>query len=289
MSIKLEMMRVFLETAQQGTLAGAAARLRRTPSAVSMTLGQLETEIGAPLFQTDRKSRLTPLGHLVLEESQRATEAFDRSVDAIRRHAMSTAGIVRIAAVPSATVTLLPDAIEGFRAQFPQVRIEISDVDSATVRRRIGRDEADIGIVSALPGDPPEGVRIQTDDLGIVCAEGGPVHVAHLKTSGKSDWGLLGLEPLITNPLCALVDDPAIAGLCLSSTLEARNTTAILSFVRRGFGASILPYEAVRNQPDGVEFFVPAAAICQRQLRGIRSQNSPLSGPARAFLSLLCG
>jgi len=116
MSIKLEMLRTFSVTAAQGTLAVAAAVLGRTPSAVSMMLAQFEEEVGCPLFKTDRKSRLTPLGQLVLLESQRATDVFDKSANAIRRHAMSTTGIVRIAAVPSATVALLPDVIEAFRA-----------------------------------------------------------------------------------------------------------------------------------------------------------------------------
>ena len=76
MAIKLEMLRVFRTVAEQGTLTGASAVFGRTPSAVSMMLKQLEDHIGAPLFETDRKNRLTPLGQLVLEESSRATDAF---------------------------------------------------------------------------------------------------------------------------------------------------------------------------------------------------------------------
>ncbi|WP_425041121.1 LysR family transcriptional regulator [Primorskyibacter sp. S187A] len=287
MSIKLEMLRTFAIVAAQGTLSGAAHKLGRTPSAVSMMLSQLEQEVGAPLFETDRKSRLTPLGQLVLEEAQRASDVFDRSVAAIRRHAMSTAGIVRIAAVPSATVALLPDVIETFRARHPDARIEISDVDSATVRARIQHDEADIGIVSAQPEEALEGTRILVDDLGIVCAESGPIHRAHLDNTGASDWDLLALEPLIANPLCALVDAPIVEKLSLASTLEARNTTAILSFVRRGFGASILPFDAVRSQPDGVEFFVPTRAASQRELRKIAQDQTALRGAVLEFWRLL--
>ena len=289
MTIKLEMLRTFRIVAEKGTLSGAAQALGRTPSAVSMALTQLEEMIGAPLFETDRKSRLTPLGQLVLEESRRATDVFDKSAEAIRRHAVSSVGIVRIAAVPSATVTLLPKVIEAFRATHPFVRIEISDVDSAAVRRRVQRDEADIGIVSARPGDDMEGELILSDDLGIVCAEGGPVHQAHLATDGHSDWSLLAHELLIANPLCHLVDDPVIRTLLAGSTLEARNTTAILSFVRRGLGASILPFDAVRNQPDGVEFFVPSTRVSRRELRKIRQDKERTSAPNADFWELLKG
>ncbi|WP_193142392.1 MULTISPECIES: LysR family transcriptional regulator [unclassified Meridianimarinicoccus] len=287
MNIKLEMLRTFCVVAEKGTLSGAAKALGRTPSAISMVLTQLEEHVGAPLFETDRKSRLTPLGQLVLEESRRATDVFDRSIKAIGRHAVSSVGIVRIAAVPSATVALLPKVIEMFRETHPDVRIEISDVDSAAVRRRVQRDEADIGIVSARPDDTVEGEPILCDDLGIVCAEGGPVHKAHLAAKGHSDWSLLTHEPLIANPLCNLVDDPLIPLLLAGSTLEARNTTAILSFVRRGLGASILPYDAVRNQPDGVEFFVPSTRVNSRELRKIKQDKDRTSAPITVFWALL--
>ena len=287
MSLKLEMLRVFRQVAEKGTLALAADALGRTPSAVSMMLAQLEAQIGAPLFETERKNRLTPLGQLVLDESRRATDVFDRSVEAISRHALSTGGIVRIAAVPSATVSVLPGVLTSFRAAWPDVRVEISDVDSAAVRRRVQRDEADIGILSARVGDPPEGELILCDDLGIVCCEGGAIHRAHLAQGSTSSWGLMAHEPLIANPLCLLVDDPDIRKLLAVSNLAARNTTAILSFVRCGLGASILPYDAIAGQPEGVEFFVPSHPITRRELRKVRQEGVRPSQPLTAFWSLL--
>jgi DNA-binding transcriptional LysR family regulator len=289
MSVKLEMLRVFRTVAEKGTLALAADALGRTPSAVSMMLAQLEAQIGAPLFETDRKNRLTPLGQLVLDESCRATDVFDRSVKAISRHALSTGGIVRIAAVPSATVSVLPGVLTAFRAAWPDVRVEISDVDSAAVRRRVQRDEADIGILSARPGNRAEGELILSDDLGIVCREGGAIHRVHLAQGGTSSWDVMVHEPLIANPLCLLVDDPGIRALLAASNLAARNTTAILSFVRSGLGASILPYDAIAGQPEGVEFFVPSRPIARRELRKVRQEGGRPNPPLEAFWALLDG
>lgn len=70
---------------------------------------------------------------LILAEAIRATDVFATSTEAIRRLTTSFAGTVRIAAVPSVTATLLPAAIAAFRASHPDVRLEISDPDSATV------------------------------------------------------------------------------------------------------------------------------------------------------------
>ena len=286
MAIKLEMLRTFRIVAEQGSLTAAAALLARTASAVSMTLAQLEEHIGAPLFETDRKNRLTPLGQLVLEESSRATDAFARSVEAIGRHAISTAGTVRIAAVPSAAITVLPEVIAAFRRNRPDVRLEISDVDSATVRRRVKLDAADIGILSATTDDPAGGNVILEDDLPIVCRKDGPIARAAADNPALS-WKLLEREPIIANPLCHLVDHACVHRLLEACNLEARNTTALLSFVRTGLGATILPRGALQHQPDELAFLMPADPTTQRQLRKIRSEDRHLGPAAMAFWDAL--
>lgn len=283
MAITLGMLRVFRTVADQGSLAAAATVLGRTPSALSMTLAQFEAEIGAPLFETDRKNRLTPLGLMVLEECQRATDAFERAADAIRRHAHSGAGLVRVAAVPSATVTLLPGAIARFRQRHPDVRLEISDLDSASVQRRIKRDEADIGILSVGAANPAAGAVILRDELGIVCSATGPIAARRHAPS----WDLLTLEPLIANPLCDLVDNDSVRALLREGRLEARNTTALLSFVRSGLGATILPASALEDRAEGIAFVVPADPPAFRELRKIRPETHRLSPAGEAFWETL--
>ncbi|GMG81461.1 hypothetical protein LNKW23_06740 [Paralimibaculum aggregatum] len=285
MAIKLEMLRTFRVVAEQGALAAAAERLGRTPSAVSMTLAQLEDHIGAPLFETDRKNRLTPLGQRVLEESSRATDAFDHSLAAIGRHAVSTAGTVRIAVVPSATITILPGIIAAYRLVRPDVRLEISDVDSAAVRRRIKTDAADIGIVSDAAGDASDGNVIFEDDLGILCHRDGAIFAA--AAAGGPSWTLLEREPIIANPLCRLVDHPCIPPLLEGCNLEARNTTALLSFVRAGLGATVLPRSAVQHLSQEVAFVMPADPLTRRQLRRIRDESRHLGPAAEAFWASL--
>lgn len=286
MTIKLEMLRVFRTVAEKGSLAGAAEVLGRTPSAISMTLAQLEAEIGAPLFEADRKNKLSPLGLLVLNESSRATDSFTRSIDAIRRHAASLAGTVRIAAVPSAVSTVLPPVIARFRAERPDVRLEISDIDSERVRRRVRLDEADIGIISAASQDGADGVAILQDDLGIVCRADGAI-AARAATAEAPSWTWLELEDLIANPLCALVADEAVARAVDACNLEARNTTALLSFVRAGLGATILPESAIDSTQDDLAFVVPADPRTRRELRKIARAERRFSPAVARFWDAL--
>jgi DNA-binding transcriptional LysR family regulator len=286
-AIKLDMLRVFRTVAEQGTLNGAADILGRTPSAISMMLAQLESELGAPLFETERKNRLSQLGELVLDESVRATDTFARSADAIRRHVTSAAGTVRIAAVPSATVTLLPAAIAAFRRNRPQVRLEISDVDSASVRRRIRFHEADIGIVTGTERDGTDGTRILRDRLSIVHHEGGAIAKRVQADGERLSWALLDLEPMISNPLCGLVAHASVAAKIEDCQLEARNTTALLTFVREGLGATILPESVMAIRPPGVVFTTPEDPVSLRELQMIKNPDRRLSPVAEAFWRIL--
>lgn len=292
MAIKLDMLRVFQIVAEQGTLSQAAAILGRTPSAVSMVLSQLEDHVGAPLFEAERKNRLTPLGLMVLEESGRATDVFDRSVEAIRRHALSTEGTVRIASVPSATVTLLPRVIAEYRRKRPQVRLEISDVDSPAVLRRLQRDEADIGIVSADADSATAAAEIMQDTLGIICHPDGAIAAAMRQSAHSSTptgWNLLALEPLLANPLCSLVKDQTVDELVERATLTARNTTTLLALIRRGLGATVLPSSVLTGETSDLLFIKPDAAERRRSLLVRTNPRRQLSPAALAFRNSLFG
>lgn len=287
MRIKLEMLRVFQKVAEKGSLAAAADSLNRTPAAISMTLSQLTDTVGAPLFETDRKNRLTPLGRLVLLECHRATDTFDRCTDAIQRHVRSTAGTVRIAAVPSAAVSLLPAAIAGFRTLRADVRLEISDVDSAAVRRRIQTDEADIGIISATPSEEHEEDVILRDSLGIVFSQTGAIARALQDPDTQPGWELLALEPLIANPLCQMITHPEVESQLASCTLQARSTTALLAYVQNGLGATVLPFNAITRGMTNVAFVQPKNPAVHRVLQKIRREDRPLAPVAEEFWNVL--
>ena len=272
MNVSLDMMRAFRAVARSGGLKGAGESLGRTPSAVSMALAKLEAEIGGALFETERKSRLTPLGRLVLEESERATDAFTRAKDAIRRHARSTAGTVRIAAVPSAAITILPGIVRAFRSSHPDVRLEIGDAGSAEVRRRVEGDEADIGILSAAPGEAGgDDALLLRDEVGIVCRRDGAV--ANASKRDRASWDMLALEPLIANPLASLLDHPAAEGIA-DAALDVRNVSTLLAFVRAGLGISILP-RTVLAGADDLAFIRPNDPPAFRELRRIARADLP--------------
>lgn len=148
MSIKIEMLRCFRAVAEHGSLAEAAASLGRTPSAVSMMLKQFEEHVGAPLFETARKSRLTPIGQMILAVARRELEHFERTVSVIEGLSRADLGFVRVATTPSVAQSVLPPILRAYLASHPNVRIDMSDMDSRAVQAELEADRADIGLAS---------------------------------------------------------------------------------------------------------------------------------------------
>ena len=112
MAIKIEMLRCFHAVAKHGNLAEAAEILGRTPSAISMMLRQFEDHIGAPLFETARKSKLTPLGMQIKAEATRELNHFDRTIASIEGLSRAEMGHVRLAV--TVTINLNSSAIGQF-------------------------------------------------------------------------------------------------------------------------------------------------------------------------------
>jgi DNA-binding transcriptional LysR family regulator len=69
---RLEAITVFIHVADEGSLAAAARRLRRSPASVTRALAHLEGHLGARLFHRSTRSlRLTQIGERYLETCRR--------------------------------------------------------------------------------------------------------------------------------------------------------------------------------------------------------------------------
>ncbi|MGX0877641.1 DNA-binding transcriptional LysR family regulator [Roseovarius sp. MBR-154] len=280
MSIKIEMLRCFRTVADHGSLSEAAAILGRTPSAVSMMLKQFEEHIGAPLFETARKSRLTPLGELVLHEAGRGLSHFDRTLSAIEGLSRAERGHVRLAVTPSAAQVIMPPVLERFLRERPGVRIDLTDSDSATVQQDLLAERADIGLASLPPLPGLERDLILTDAFGLVCRADDPL-IGNWPGHG---WAALGETPFIANGLCKYISDPAFVPVLSAAPLMVRNTASILSLVRAGVGVTVLPELTVLPGSHDLAFLPLPGAGARRQLWMV-TQPAHLMTPAALVLA----
>ena len=279
MHTKLDHMRIFKAVAETGSLSDAAKILNRTPSAISMSLKQFTEQLGNELFETDRKSTLTPLGHYVLERSRNALKDFDESMDMIQRYAKGNFGTVRIASVPSFSTQLLPSIVKQFTQRFPDVRLELREIDSDLINKAVRNGVVDFGIASRLGAAHKLKTNLILEEpFGLVCRSD-----HELAQKQKSiTWKGLQSEAFISNDLCKLIQNPQLEQLSQNVKLHIHNTASLLSFVEQGFGVTLLPSSAVPNKPE-FSFLPLNDKSVMRQLFIIQHKQHRLNPAARNF------
>ena len=88
--------RLVVAVADHGNIKDASEKLFRTPSALSMTLRQIEDRLGRPLFETDRKSTLTVTGRFLYDEAMTLLRDHDRAMERIAAQSKARSGRLRI-------------------------------------------------------------------------------------------------------------------------------------------------------------------------------------------------
>lgn len=283
MSIKIEMLRCFLTVVEQGRLSDAAQVLGRTPSAVSMMLKQFEDNVGAPLFETARKARLTPLGEQVLAEARRELAHFDRTLSNIHGLARAELGRVRLAVTPSVAVTILPPIIRDFMARHPGVHIDMRDMNSAAVQQDLMQDRADIGLASLGPIAGLDRQHLFADPFGVVCRRDNPL----ARRWDDLTWADLPAQGFIANGLCDQIAAPEFQHILHSARLTVPNTASLLALVRAGVGITLLPKLAVPPEFEDIAFLPLADTGIRRQVWMLTPPRAMLTPAAQAFVTAI--
>ena len=238
MAIKIEMLRCFAIVAQTGNLSEAANQLGRTQSAVSMTLKQLEENLGKRLFESDRKNRLTPLGEHVFELAQTQLRQFDYTVKAIESSAKSPKGLIRVASIPSVAGLVFPPTIDALTHRFPGLNIELRDTDTSQVIDALLRGQADIGIVSGEHKlNAIRQAQLFSDQFGLICSSDHPL----ARQKADPTFHQIAGAKFIRNNLCEMIRTPAFKTAIADSKVSIHNTMSLIAMVRTGDWVTALP------------------------------------------------
>jgi DNA-binding transcriptional LysR family regulator len=137
---------------RSGSMTAAATELYTSQPNVSRLIAQLESSTGLTLF-TRNAGRLIPTeeGLAFLREVERAFVGLDTLKDAARNIRQFGKGRLRIAAVPSLAMTVLPLVLQRFHADYPGVNVAMETGSTQLVADSVGSRYCDLGLVSFLP------------------------------------------------------------------------------------------------------------------------------------------
>jgi len=146
-------------------LTEAAQQLRMSQSGISRQIRELEDEIGLQLFKRSGKrfTGLTDSGKRIMPIVARIL-AHEQQLRSVSRNALpALAGCLRIATTPTQARYVLPKAVLAFRAQHPQIEIQLHQGSSEQVARMLRDGTADVGLAM-------EALSAHADLLSVPCS-----------------------------------------------------------------------------------------------------------------------
>lgn len=159
--MKINHVRCFCEVVGAGTLARAAERLHIAPTAISMQIAQLEQELGGELF--DRRVKpmaLTALGRFFLPRAREFLATAERLEQDTQDMASGKHGWLGIGFVRSLIYSVVPAAVQAFRREHPDVKLELVELLSEVQPEHLRNERIQIGLSRLVgPFEPQSGLH----------------------------------------------------------------------------------------------------------------------------------
>ena len=256
--IELRHLRYFVAVAEELHFGRAAMRLHMAQPPLSQQIKQLEAELGFKLFyRTKRSVRLSEAGLVFLAETRRLFRQLDQAVEAGRQASRGESGQLVIGFVSSAAYNVLPELLRAFRAEAPEVQLELHELPTNEQLVWLRAGKIDLGLLRPPVEDKALHQRIIIREPMVVA-----LPEAHpLAQQPQIRWLDLAnqLFILFPRPLSPHAYDQIIsfcqqAGFSPNVVQEAMQMQTIVSLVAGGIGLSIVPVSLENMQRTGVVY-----------------------------------
>ena len=243
--------RSFIALAEEGSFTAAARKLHIVPSGLSVTIREMEEELGIKLVQrTTRRVSMTDAGMLFLEYARPAMTMLSEGVEAVRSQSGVVRGRIRLGILQSLGPYIdLPTVLGEFHAQYPEVEFAVRSVDSPQAPELVRAGSIDLCFHALTTAKPAAGVEVTPfaqDSLVAVCASTHPLTQRKSVTLDVlTEFPFVDLSPERT--LRTLLDRSfAEHHLSRKSMFEISAVETLLRFVAGGVGVSIVPSTLAR-------------------------------------------
>lgn len=267
--LNLYKLEIFAVVVQSGSFSAAADRLLFTQSAVSQHIQDLEAALGTRLFVRGRRGvTLTPAGETLHGYTRSILRLLAEAEAAVTDVAQLAEGQVTVAATPGVSVYYLPEWIQSFHTNYPNLTVHVQTSITPEIVAALREQKIDIGLVEGeLETLGVEGIGVVELEIveqfvvvgpshpwwgrqSVVCAElNGQSFVMRQRNSQTRLW----LEGRFR-----------AAGTAVKVAAEFDNVESIKRAVERGMGISVLPSYAIAHE------------VAEGKLRGLAVRDKPM-------------
>ncbi|MCD2188665.1 LysR family transcriptional regulator [Actinomycetospora soli] len=288
----LRQLRYFVTVARTRHFGRAAEELHIAQSPLSQAIRQLESHLGAPLFErTTRRVDLTAAGEALLPEAVRILESVSAARDQVSRVAAGDLGSLRVGATGLATYRHVPDLVRRLSTALPGLALTFRtemltpDLEAALADHRIDlavlrppvRDEslrthvlARERLVLAVPEAFPTTGAAAAVDLAALADADFVVYAAPGSVVGAA-----------ADRACRA------AGFVPRHTHEAGQTSTVLALVAAGLGVALLPESVLAVSVSGVRYHPLTSGEVTTDVALAWRSDDPSPALARALAVLL--
>lgn len=144
----LRQLRYFVAAATSGQFSAAAAVEHVSQSAITNGVLALEAELGVTLFKRlPQGVALTPDGMEFVRHARQILEAVNDAANLPRLREKGLRGTVRIAATYTLLGYFLPDLLARFRASYPDVEIDLYEMERPAIEEAVANGTVDLGML----------------------------------------------------------------------------------------------------------------------------------------------
>lgn len=290
MNVGLRQLRAFLAVARRGSFTRAAEDVGLSQSAVSLSVRQLENELGLKLLdRTTRQVQLTTIGSTLVATGSRLIDELDATLRELRDIGEQHRGRVVMACVPAVARSLMPECVVYCATRWPSISLSIDDSAASEVIRKVARGEAEFGIASGEIASAELLVQpLMEDPFRLVCRRDDP-----LAAKDSVRWTQLTGRRLV------MLDNTSgsrhVIEATLSSTgtqvevfLELAQPSSVLGMVETGVGIAIVPQLAAPRSDDTVLATLRLVRpVVNRTILMLRRRDRSLSPAASAVWAAL--
>lgn len=309
MSPTVGQLRAVVAVADARSFTRAATRLVIAQSSLSRAVAEVERSAGVDLFvRTTRSVETTPEGDVFVGMAREVLRAYDEGLTHFSGHLEGTAGVLRIAVLPSLAATLLPRVVLAFRRRRPGVRIEVADVLAGDVVESVRSGAVDLALTAAPPrptgssggagpsgsaGTTSDGMRFApfaTDTFRCIVAR-----EHHLVAREVVSWHDLAQEAFVSfdpgSSVSAIVDATLAAqDVVPVRRLAARNIATVAGLCAASLGVTAAPAFVVPLMSFADVVTLPLTSPTVRRHVGVLTDPRRAPTPAaRTFVEVLQG
>lgn len=285
-------LRLFVATAELGSLTRAADRQHLSLAAASARIKALENQAGLQLLQREARGvRLLPPGEAFLHHARLLLNQTDQLRSDLLEYGGGLRGHLRVFANTTAVTDFLPEILPAFLAANPRINVDLQEKPNAQIPRGVRDGRADIGIVAgSVDTLGLESIHFSTDRLVLVTSR--QHRFAHLRTIAFAetlDEDAIGMQQGSTlQAFLGQVTDRI--GKRQKLRIQLGSFDAMCRMIGSGVGIGVVPESAARRNQEGMKLALIelSDAWCVRERYLLVRERAALPVYAQALVDTLC-